>query len=696
MPQAIAGFLVAALASIGVSGAIVAAVVNVAVVVGTSLLVSSIFGPSAPKPSDGQQNVRVGVGSRRRHYGIVHTGGQETFAESRNGTLARVITLGTGREAEILEHRIDNKPVTVVGGTVTEASYHGALHIHTRPGEDDQTAIGELSAKFAEWTSDHRQRGCAHAAIICDPVDQKLFAEVYNNRMPEYTQVRKAALVYDPRLDSTAVIGTDEVGAPIMGSGPVRLNDRSTWPWSDNAALVIADYFAHPDGYGGGYENVNWTRIAQEADQSDTAVTTVTSETIARWRIWASYSLASEERRQVLTGMLKACDGFCWQDADGKFNLITGRFEEPAVTLTDDHILGMTATLGPKAHHRISAVKVLYTEAAIGYREQESATIADLTAGEDPNTDPQAVEAFYAPHHNQASRLGKLTLAQLGDRWHVVAELNLFGLNLLGERFTRFDSQLLGVAGYFMVSGLRLNLLDLTVEATLDEVTPADWEFDAAIEEGAPPSMPGASSSVPSIDVPTGLSLSAVNITLGETNGVAIAASWDDPARPGLAWEVQYRPTAGGDWVPMSVNGELFTAQSGLVDSGTSYDVRIRALSISLRTSAWSATETITPVATLVLAAPSELTATGGTGSASITFRMPTQSSLAYARLYSGTSSSFGAATQVGSDIVGGLGEVMSITHSGLSAGARYYWARAYNGSGGSSALAGPVSTTIS
>jgi hypothetical protein len=65
---------------------------------------------------------------------------------------------------------------------------------------------------------------------------------------------------------------------------PQDVNDPSTWAWADNAPLVMADYFAHPDGFGGGYDNVNWANIAAEADIADEPVDTRSGETIAiRW-----------------------------------------------------------------------------------------------------------------------------------------------------------------------------------------------------------------------------------------------------------------------------------------------------------------------------------------------------------------------------------------------------------------------------
>lgn len=698
MPQLLAAAVVSVLGATGIVATVLTAVIAVGLTVGLNALVSAVFKPARAKPSDGQQVTRQAIGSRRRHYGIVHTAGQLSFFESAGGTLGQVVTLGTGEESDILEHRINDKVVTVSGGVVTDASFHGALKIYTRSGQASQTAISELTAKFPTWTSDHRQRGCAHAAIIADPVKQELFSEVYNGQVPQYSQVRKTAKVYDPRRDSTAVIHDDGLGTVVYGTGAHRLNNPATWEWSDNGALVIADYAAHPDGYGLGYDRVNWTGIAAEAEVCDEDVVTIGAETIKRWRIWTSYSLSQDERRDVLTDMCKAVDGFTWQDARGLFNLKVGRWEAPGVTITDDHILSLSARLGPDPQQAVSAIKVLYTEAAIGYREQESATIGG-TGALDPNTDPQAMPVYDAPHHNQAARIGKLAWTRLGDdRWHITAQLNLFGLNLLGERFCRVESAQLGAAGWFAIDGLRLRLAPgrMGVEATLSQVEPADWDFDAETEEGTPPAGSGGGAGAVVIGVPTGLALSAVQIVLNGAAAVAIEASWAASGRVDLVTEARYRPTSGGSWIAMTADQDARTARSGPVDSGTSYDVQIRAVTITGRASAWSAAATILPVAVLPLSAPTDLSLIGNTGSADISFRLPTEPSLAYARIYRTAGTSFTSPVQVGSDIVGGLGEVITRTESGLSAGTKYYWVRAFNASGGASALTGPEDVAVS
>src|SRR5690606_6971944 len=96
------------------------------------------------------------------------------------------------------------------------------------------------------------------------------------------------------------------------------------------------------------------------------------------------------------------------------------------------------------------------------------------------------------------------------------------------------------------------------------------------------------------VPAPEGLVLSAVQIAFGAGYGVAIEASWDDPGRPDLAFEAQYRPSAGGAWVNMAVDDDARTARSGPVDSGPEYEVRVRALTTGGRPSDWTS-DTIVP-----------------------------------------------------------------------------------------------------
>ena len=383
MPQAIAAAVVAAIGLTGTAAAIASAVIALAVTVGLNAIANAIFGKSGTgKPSDGQPVIRVNVGSRIRHYGKVRVGGQLTFYESRNGTLYSLVTTSHGKLTAITEVILNGKLVTVDGsGLVTDARFKGAVSVHNRMGTDDQLAYLELTGVISEWTADHRQRGCGSVLVVARGVKSKEFSEVYEgNREPEPMITYETTAVYDPRQDSTAVIGYDEAGDPITGSGSHRLNSSATWEYSDNWALCFADYLAHPDGYGMGYDAINWVNIAQEAAICDLTVETVDARTIPQWRVAGSYKMADDERRVVVKEFLKAGDGFMFQDADGLANIRCGRWIAPTVHIPEKHIIGCTASLGTDAQDRANEVRVIYMEPRFEYSETEAAPLVDVPA----------------------------------------------------------------------------------------------------------------------------------------------------------------------------------------------------------------------------------------------------------------------------------------------------------------------------
>jgi hypothetical protein len=703
MPEAIAAAIVTAIGLTGTAAAVVSAVIQLAIVVGLNFAAQAVFGKGGVgKPSDGQKIIRENVSSRVRHYGIVHVGGVLSFYESKNGTLYAVVTTGHGRLNSILEHRLNNKVVTVDGsGTVTDPKFRGAIKILTRLGEDDQTAVAELTAAYPAWTSDHRQRGCSLAALIFGGVQQKYFSEVYEgNQEPAYTRVAEGALVYDPRKDDTAVIGYDEAGEPVMGSGSHRIDDPDTWEWSDNAALVIGDYLAHPDGYGLGWDGVNWTNIAGEADVSDEVVETVDGRSVARWRLWGSYKLAEDERRSVLKEMTKACDGFVFQDAEGKANLRVGRWLEPTVHLTADHIISVTASLGGDPQERTNEVRVIYVDPRFDYSETESAP--QINAAEQARigrSEVQRFDAYYCPDHNQASRLGKRFLAKLGPVWNLTVTCNLYALNLIGERFALLTLEELGItAGSFEVTAFKIDPQTNLVELGLAGAAAADFDFDAAVEEGDPPAEPGDTSTAYELDPPEGLTLTDVQVNLGESNGVGILAEWD-AGRLGLTYEAQIQPTdASLPAAGMTVDQDALTATSAIVASGTEYTVRVRAISLGGRVSDW-AEATITPEADNPEVAPSpptnlDVDVTGN--DAALQWRNPPESNFGFVRIYRNTVNNFGTATALSGDESGGTLADKTRTDTGLAAGHYYWWFVSYNADGSlASTPAGPVDAMV-
>lgn len=612
MPQAIAAVIVTALALTGTAAAIATAVITLAITVGISFIAQAIFAPGGgtAKPSDGQRVIRVNVGSRIRHYGKVRVGGQLTFYESRDGRLYTLVTTGHGQINAITEFQLNAKPVTVDGaGVVTSISYefksvtYNPVGLYYRLGTDDQLVYDQLASVFTEWTSDHRQRGCSSVLLFCGNVHPDYFSEVYEgNREPEPSIVAETSLVYDPREDDTAVIGFDEDDDPIMGSGSQRINNPATWAYNANMnwAINFADYLAHPDGYGMGWDAINWTNVAGEADVCDETVTTVDARTIARWRVSGSYKLAEDERRAVVREFLKAGDGFMWQDADGLANIRCGRWIVPTVHIPAKHIIGYTASLGSGAQDRANEVRVIYMEPRFNYTETEAAPIVDAVSQASlGRSEVSRFDCYFCPDHNQAARIGKRIIARLGERWVLTLTTNLYGLNVIGERFILVTVAELGITALsFEITSLKISPATMNVEIGLVEAREEDFDFDAETEEGTPPgNVPGTTIPVTVEDV-AGLALTALDVVLGGSSGIGIEATWDAPARVGLIVQMQYRATGSTDWLEMVVSQDDRVATTGIVSSGVEYEVQARFVTVAGRPGDWTdPTETITPEA---------------------------------------------------------------------------------------------------
>jgi hypothetical protein len=100
-------------------------------------------------------------------------------------------------------------------------------------GETDQVADPMLVGCIPEWTSNHRLRGIAYIAAN---FDYDSGGGMFTG-LPEITCDIRGKKLYDPRLDSTVT----------NGSGSHRINDPSTYSFSDNSSLVLLDYLTNTE-----------------------------------------------------------------------------------------------------------------------------------------------------------------------------------------------------------------------------------------------------------------------------------------------------------------------------------------------------------------------------------------------------------------------------------------------------------------
>ena len=125
-------------------------------------------------------------------------------------------------------------------------------------GADDQTVDPMLNAsQSTKFTSNHRLRGIAYIAASFEYDTKGMFTSV-----PELTVVVKGRKLYDPRLD----------GSITGGTGTHRIADKTTYEWSNNAALTLLDYMHQDYGKGLSASLIDLQSFQTAANTADTIV----------------------------------------------------------------------------------------------------------------------------------------------------------------------------------------------------------------------------------------------------------------------------------------------------------------------------------------------------------------------------------------------------------------------------------------
>lgn len=116
---------------------------------------------------------------------------------------------------------------------------------------------------IAQWKSDHKGFGIARAHVTLSWDET-----VYANGLPNISAIVFGRRVYDPRTGQSAT-------------------DETTWSWSDNPALCVADYIRL--SCGATYTEIDWVSVAEAANicdewlqaQPDITITNITRAAVA-------------------------------------------------------------------------------------------------------------------------------------------------------------------------------------------------------------------------------------------------------------------------------------------------------------------------------------------------------------------------------------------------------------------------------
>ena len=718
----------AILGKLGAVGASIAATKFGSLIVGyiaTSLVASWAMSALTPKPDFGAANSGTilknsinGVAEQDFVYGKVRKGGIITFYESTgddNTYLHQIISLA-GHEVNSIGDIYINDQVATFSGDFVETTGSGdeevnwSSKIRIKKYDGSQTTADADLVSETSVDSNFKGLGVAYLYVRYE-YDQEVFA----SGVPTVTAVVEGKKVYDPRNTTTA--------------------------YSNNAALCIRDYIV--SAYGLSDTSVDDVYFSAAANECDENITLSGGGTENRYEINGIVQ-SGRPTGDVLGDMVTACAGSLFWGS-GNWRLKVGAYSSPVKTLTLDDLRSsisldtrttirdnfnfVTGTFNDAAQNWVTAdypkfssstdagsfvvgdvytitdagntnfaaigassntVGVTFTATGVGSGTGKASAFLGQDNGEESSLD---LPLPFTTSASAAQRLAKLTLFRGREQMTFSADFGLEAFNVEVGDIVGFTNERYGfTAKEFEVVGWNFasnqDAGDLRVTLTLRETSEAafDWNAEEVAITSNDTTLPKISSGTNTL----GLTLSDGGSEVQGDGTVenSLVASWTASTNAFTSYyEVEWGQTS-------SVNKTTFTTSDNSVAlapvvDGVEYTVRVRSVSVTGYRGAYASATATSGGDTTAPAVPTSVSATGLLGGIDISWTNPADADFSHAEIYESTDSNFANAVSVGRS------SGSNFVRGNLSPNVtRYYWVRATDFSGNSSAFVGPQSST--
>jgi hypothetical protein len=351
----------------------VSALINIALAKAAQMLIGK---PKMPRPS---QDVEYSgtVEARRIIYGEMLCGGMNVIpplcSGSNNDFLHQVIVVA-GHECNSLGQVYFNRDavgtLTAITGSADDGKVLGGRYINRAwvrcyVGSDTQTTDFKLATAFpSQWTASHRGRGVAYIALTYE-----FNEDVYRQGKPEVTCLVQGKKVYDPRLDGTRA----------GGSGSHRVNDATTWAYSTNPALCLADYLLDARlGLGEDAARIDYDLVADAADICDEFVTVPGG---SQRRYTCNVVLNATDRfEDNIEVLAQAMAGVCYYSG-GKWRMFPGAWQTPSFSLGVDSLVegGIRLVTALPYERRHNSVRGTFIDPTKNWQKVEFRAIVNST-----------------------------------------------------------------------------------------------------------------------------------------------------------------------------------------------------------------------------------------------------------------------------------------------------------------------------
>ena len=426
------------------------------------------FKDALEKSSGRLVNVRDPASPHQYIYGKVRKGGTIVYLKTtgeNNKYLHMVIALAGHEVNSISDIYLNDEIVTITGDYVSSAPWNSKVYIKKFLGNQTTSPDVLDDGVFSETEIGS---GIAYLYVRLE-YDQDIFA----NGMPNVTAVVEGKKVYDPR-----------------DSGQ-NASDSSTWTYSANAALCVADYLRADYGLGDtDYGRIDDTMLQAAANVCDENVTLSAGGTENRYECHGVLS-AENTPADNLGRMLTSCNGTIFWGS-GKWKIKAGSYTSPVKDFTlDDLRSEITLKTRTSARDNFNAVQGTFADATadwitVDYPQIKSTGTFLFEDGGVENILDLSLP--FTTSSTMAQRLAKQTLFRSREQMALTAEFGMSAFELeIGDivRLTidryGFTNKEFEVVSWALVPNADAG--DMRIAMTLQETSEAAFAWDA--EEAA-------------------------------------------------------------------------------------------------------------------------------------------------------------------------------------------------------------------
>lgn len=486
MPQ----LVVAAYAAIGIVTTatstltfVTLAVAGTLISTGLSMVTRSITsskqdrGVATPSNSPSRQVVKQATPRQRFVYGRALVGGAVSYM-NRNPPYMLVQYLVAAHRCDAIEAVYVNGyrcEFNAVGDATTPRFRRNGvpyLKMSARLGDPDQAIDPLLASEFPDVPTTFRQRGhtvvTLRAYFGTSDDDHREVWGSFGRFQPQFLMRGKP--LYDPR-------------SPMQDR-----DDETTWRWSDNWALNLADWIRAPYGGRKKASQIDWTATATEADLCDQPVGLSGGGSERRYTL--NGGLQSDAGPfQVLDGMLSAAGEAAALWRRGEMAPLADVVRQPVRTMTQDDLAGPITYRNARPRGSVlNTVRSEFIHPGRDYKPGQTPTLSDaaLVAADGEVLDTM-IERGWVLGEERAQRLDKITLrrSRLGRELQFRVGVEHLALEVGDEvRVQLRDFGLMD--GIYVIRSTAFSDAMQTIDLVLEEAAPVtvhEWTPATDVQE---------------------------------------------------------------------------------------------------------------------------------------------------------------------------------------------------------------------